>query len=260
MPRRAPVASGMNTALAARRAAAEGHSGGDVRNRVTVRHCHRGAHGADRRHAPHLPGLLQLRQLPGGQDQHVAGLAIFEPVPDGADGAETALQRHAGLHLEFGLQVTHQPLGRPALSTRSVMPAPPPVSSKAATTWSGDKGMRRTRTPSAAETALAMAAAVGADRTLAGPHGRRRQRARCAPHGGGLGEGQDRVILPTRAGDAARHRAHRLLQHPTRGLDRAALHLVGDPVGIDTIPTSQATVNRRTRITSAASISATTAQ
>ena len=95
-------------------------------------------------------------------------------------------------------------------------------------------GRSRTRTPSASNTALAMAAAVGPVRRLAGA-----ERLLLGPRDdlhldrGHLGEAQDRIGLPGVAGDARAVEAHRLLQHPAGGLDGAALDLVGHAVRID---------------------------
>src|SRR5258705_9162400 len=48
-----------------------------------------------------------------------------------------------------------------------------------------------------------------------------------------LAEAKDRIIGPAAAGDALPVEADALLQHPAGGLDRAALDLIDDPVGID---------------------------
>ena len=80
------------------------------------------------------------------------------------------------------------PLAAPALSTRSVMPALPSVRRTPRPRGRADKGIRRTRTPSAAETALAMARGRRTHRAFPGPHGRGGGRAGCARRTAGTSE------------------------------------------------------------------------
>ena len=95
-------------------------------------------------------------------------------------------------------------------------------------------GRWRTRTPSASNTALAIAAVTGPCAASPAPTG-----SHLRPldqfdfdlrH---LAEAKDRVFRPAGAGDALPVEADAFLQHPAGGLDRAAFDLVDDAVGID---------------------------
>src|ERR1700751_4308272 len=68
---------------------------------------------------------------------------------------------------------------------------------------------------------------AGADRFDLGP------RNDFDVHFGHFAEAQDRIFAPGVAGDAFAIEAHALLQHPARGLDRAALDLVDHAIRID---------------------------
>ena len=95
-------------------------------------------------------------------------------------------------------------------------------------------GRLRTRTPSASNTALAIAAVTGPWAASPAPTGSISGRwISSTSHVRYLAEAKDRVFGPSVAGDALPVEADAFLQDPTRGLDRAAFDLVDDAIGID---------------------------
>ena len=173
----------------------------------------------------------------------------------GLSAAVRLQSRHLGSEIEpilchcFTRRRSHSWLCRPAAGGAPY--------AMAATMRSAVSGRSRTRTCSASNNALAIAAAVGPAASLAGTH-------RCGIRWHDVhvdrrhfGEAQDRIALPRVAGDALGIELHGLFQRPAGGLDRAALICAHTPSRLIARPTSTAIVRRRTRSCAPASTATT---
>ena len=162
------------------------------------------------------------------QHHDVGRRALAQFVGHGADRAELALDIEAGLCLEFWREARDQSLRRAAAqNVQRVHDA----NSIAAIRLSRVIGRSRTRTPSASNTALAIAAVTGPWAASPAPTGSISGRwISSTSHLRHLAEAKDRIIGPAVAGDALPVEANALLQHPAGGLDRAAFDLVDHAV------------------------------
>ena len=111
------------------------------------------------------------------------------------------------------------------------------VAASAPRTRSGVNGTSRSRTPTASNTAFAIAAGVGGCARLAasevrlpGPVDEDRFHRR------DLREAKNRIALPVGAGHAQAVESDLLLERPARGLDQPTLELVGETARVDHLP------------------------
>src|SRR5262249_26869673 len=118
------------------------------------------------------------------------------------------------------------------------------VPASAARTRSGVNGMSRSRTPTASNTAFAIAAGAGGCAPSPLPRDRLAAPEVRPPgpveedrfHRRDLREAKNRIALPVGAGDAHAVESDLLLERPARGLDQPALELVGETARVDHLP------------------------